>query len=555
MCSTSTRIISSIIACLITVTMLPALSEASTGVDYSTYSEVDLLSAYEAVTNQLEQIGYRFVIDKVELSNSVIGDEPLAESSAEDAGSMDKTSKQTEQFTKALELAESGDYKEALAIFEALADFQDAREQAIVNAGLYAQILFDTEDYKACQQLLLQYPSESTAELLSKSNDQAFLLDLATALSERWDNANKDTTLMSEKKLIEYFSSLVNGELVHIGKYSELEFYDPQLKEYAHNYIGALQSQLTGIMEYYGKDENAYNEYWVEYGFIKRQIAIFWLNKKYGLELDSKYEEALKEAVMNGIYYDKMNSIKNMLEKQLFTIDYAIKKKDGDNSVELSSFKIFNTSQYTIESINIRVKYLDAFGGNVSEGYLYTNTNGVKNEGIMVTDPAWIYYNFFDSLVFEYEFSVSDDRYYETVTGTVKPKVQYKWDGKIYRDGSVLGGQEIIELEGPSSGWETKYSLYVPYLKFSVKNTGTANADRIVVKTVFTDKETKEIWDTDTNYVIGSSDAPLKPGYSKKVFSYAGVGFKSKPSASQLPKLDVEVYINDVLVLTQEIGN
>ena len=110
-------------------------------------------------------------------------------------------------------------------------------------------------------------------------------------------------------------------------------------------------------------------------------------------------------------------------------------------------------------------------------------------------------------------------------------------------------------MEGPSSGWETKYSLYVPYLKFSVKNTGTANADRIVVKTVFIDKETKEIWDTDTNYVIGSSDAPLKPGYSKKVFSYAGVGFKSKPSASQLPKLDVEVYINDVLVLTQEIGN
>lgn len=551
--STSKRLLSFVSVLLLVSSIMTSFAEAPIGVDYSAFSEAELLSAYEAVTKQLEQLGYRFVIER---DGPAVGDdieEVPGEALNKEQASITETIPEAEQYAKALELEEAADNEKALALFAALGDYRDARERTLANAALYAQVLFDANEFRDCQELLLQYPSETTAELLSKCNDQVFLLDLASALSARWDNANKDTTLMSEKKLIEYHSSLVNGELFYIGKYSEMEFSDPELKEHAQNYLGALQSQLTGITEYYGKDKNAYYEYWTESGYIKRAIAIFWLNQKYGIELDSKYEEIYKEFVMNGLYYDELNSIKNMLEKQLFAIDFTMKKGSSDNSAELSSFKIINTSRYSIESISIKVQYLDAMGGNVSEGYLYSNYNGVKADSVMVTDPASIYNDFFDSLAFVYEFRVSDSRQSETVTGTIKPKVQYKWNGRITKDGAVVGGQEIIELEDLLSGWDTKSSLYVPYLKFSVKNTGTADADKIIARTVYINNKTKEIWDTDTNYVVGSSDAPLKPGYSKKVFSYAGVGFKSKLSPSLLPDLNVEVYINDVLVLTEAI--
>lgn len=539
---------------LLVLCMMTAFAETPFSVDYDTFSEAELLSTYEAVTKQLEQLGYRFAIERGEPEGDKVVDVASGDAFTEDVSATFSVATETEQYAKALELERNGNYEESLALFAKLSDYQDARERAHTNAALQAQVLFDMKDYKACQQLLLQYPSESTSELLSKCNDQTFLIDLAAALSARWDNSNKDTTLMSNKQLIEYLTSLVNSELAHIAKYSELDFSDPHLKEYANNYLGALQSQHTGITEYYGKDDKAYDEYWAEYGYKKRSIAVYWLNKKYGVELDSKYEDTFKDFVMDGLYCDEINTIRNMLEKQLYATDYTIKKKSGDNSAELSSFEIINTSRYTIESINIKVQYYDVLGAKVADRSLYYNYNGVNTGSVMVTDPAWIYQDFFDSLVFDYQFTVSDSRYSDTITGTVKPKIQYRWDGNIARDGTVIGGPEVIELEGIESGWETKYSLYVPYLKFSVKNSGTVDADRIVVKIVYINNETNEVWDTDTSYVIGFSDIPLKSGYSKKVFSYASVGLKSKLTASHLPTLSAEVYINDELFLTEIIN-
>lgn len=548
------RNLSFILALFMLLFTSPMLAMASNGIDYSTLSEAELLEAYEALTNQLEHLGYSFEMSKVgheDVNNSFVASEEASNVDNELVPSSE-TNTQDELYSKALALEANGNYGEALIKFAALGDYKDAQERTFANVALHAQELFELEDYKACQQLLLQYPSESTKELLSKCNDQAFLLDLADALSDRWSIAGKDETLMSEKKFVEYRTSVVNSELDHIGKYSELEFFDSQLGEYAQSYLGALQSQLTGITEYWGIDNQAYAEYWTEYGYKKRMIAIYWLNQKYGIEFASKYTDDYKTAVMDGLYHDEINSIRNMLEKQLYNIDYTMKKV-SDHSAELAPFKISNTSRYTIESISIKAKFLDSSGGNVSTNYLYSNYNGVKPESTMSTNREQIFMNFFDSVVFEYEFRVSDSRYSDTITGIIKPQVQYKWDGRVSKDGLVVGGQEVLELENSITGWETRHGLFVPYLKFSVKNAGTADADRVIAKAVFINNETKEIWDTDTSYIIGSSDAPLKPSYSKKVFSYAGVGFKSKPASNLLPDLVVEVYINDVLILTKTV--
>ena len=90
-------------------------------------------------------------------------------------------------------------------------------------------------------------------------------------------------------------------------------------------------------------------------------------------------------------------------------------------------------------------------------------------------------------------------------------------------------------------------TLYVPVLKFDVLNSGTGDATKVTVKVVFTDQATKQVWDEETTYVIGSSDTPLKAGFSKKAFVYSSVGYKTKITP---PDLSADIYINGQLVDT-----
>ena len=523
-------------------------AEVPETVDYSSYSEEELLSVYDAVSGLLSGYGYRFEMNKPE-----DGSESANVANIKEEVVVPETPETNEEvYSRAVGNEEEGKFDEALALFAGLGDYLDSSEHVKRNVVNQAQLLFDEGEYKACQSILLNYPSEDTTELLQKCNDQCFLLDLASALSARWDNIGEDTSLMSDKKLIAYFSTLVNTELEYVSDYVGLEFYDKKLREYAQNYLGALQSQLIGITEYYGIDENLYNEYWMNSGYYKRAIAVYWINRKFGIEMPAKYKEDLSKFVLDGRYFDMWHTIENMLEKQLYAASYTISTTKNKNNVTFDSFTMENTSLYSIESLRISVNYLDTSGNKVGEGNIYSNYNGV-NSGTQITTDSDNTYDHFSGILFSYEFRINDGRYSETYDGTITPRIQYAWDGKISKDGSLLNGQENLVIDGLTTQWDTRFSLYVPQLKFSVKNTGDADAETVIVKCIFINEDTKEIWDSDTTYVIGSSDAPLQPGFSKKVFSYASVGYESKLSSKQLPNLSVEIYINDELITTEKI--
>ena len=161
----------------------------------------------------------------------------------------------------------------------------------------------------------------------------------------------------------------------------------------------------------------------------------------------------------------------------------------------------------------------------------------------------------FTHISFTYSFNVNTGTYYDTIEGEVVPDIQYAWDGTIKKNGELAEGQPVLEIENLVSNWEMNTSwnksLYVPTLKFDVRNNGTGEADRVTVRCVFTNVGTKEIWDEETTYVVGSSDSPLKPGYSKKAFVYSSVGYKTMLATT--PELTVDVYINDQLVGTTTI--
>lgn len=67
-------------------------------------------------------------------------------------------------------------------------------------------------------------------------------------------------------------------------------------------------------------------------------------------------------------------------------------------------------------------------------------------------------------------------------------------------------------------------SLYVPYLKLNITNEQNTPASKVVVKTVFYNENDKSVFDEQTDYLISSSDTPLRSGYKKTSFIRSNVG-------------------------------
>lgn len=397
------------------------------------------------------------------------------------------------------------------------------------------------EDTRACN---------NNEFVLSEDVQSAFISDLSSALTTRWSISDQDTSTMTDKQTIDYYSGLVMAELDYIGKYSSYEFNDPVLNEYAHTYISALHDQLVAISEYYGKDDVLYYEYWSN-GYRKRGQMIYWINRKYGLTIPEELNDILKEMVEVGKYWDMSWSIQETISSQLQKVDCSF-TKGYNNSVKISPFEIRNNSNYYIDLVNISVEFLNENGSLIDSYYLFSGNNIAPNAN-MQTQKYTIQIESFSQVRFSVTTHINSGYYNDQCSFEVNPQIQYAWDSKsIMRDGDLAAGQEIIELQDILFTWDYNKSwsqtLYVPQLKFSAKNVGTKAADKIVVHCVFKNTETKEIWDEETEYVIGSSDSPLDPGYSKKAFVYSSVGYETPPST--IPHLDVDIYVNDVLLET-----
>ncbi len=381
--------------------------------------------------------------------------------------------------------------------------------------------------------------------------ESSFLDDLAAGLVARWSD-DRDTSTMSDRQLVDYYSALVMYELDKVGPYATIEFSDPVLGEYAHTYISALQDQLIAISEYYGNDDVLYNEYWSS-GYRKRGQMIYWINRKYGLNIPNKLSSILKEMIEVGKYCDMEWSIQETITSQLQLIDCSF-TKNKSNRLELGAFTITNNSGYPINSLTIKMDFLDANDNVIDLSYLISSSD-VAAKGSIQTRKQTIYEDSFAKIRFSVSAYINSGYYYDQTSFVVTPQIQYAWsNATIKRNGEIASGQAILEIQDISSTWDFNKSwsqtLYVPQIKFSIKNTGTNAAERVVVHCVFTNTATQEVWDEETVYVIGSSDSPLSPGFSKKVFVYSSVGYKTAPYT--VPNLTVDIYVNDVLLTKVE---
>lgn len=451
----------------------------------------------------------------------------------------------------------SMDTEELLTLADALSEELSARGYSITvekGAATGAPESSSSDDESSNDKSASEMSNETDTlfEGATELSDESFLQDLASGLSARWVTAGNDTSLMSDKQLAEHYSQLVNSELVYVGKYSEYDFEDKKLGEYAYNYINALQSQFIAVSEYFGKDEKAYQEYWAS-GYATRARYIYLINKGYGLTMESKYNEDLKGMVELGAFYNIQMPIEAALHSELSSLELEMTKEGSSKYLYVQPLNIKNTAPSDISGLTVKLNFINDKEVIVDSGYLLSYENVASGKAVSTnkinTD------DYFTHISITYSYNVNTGVYGDTFEGTVDPDIQFTYDGKIKKNGELASGQPELSIENMVKGWEMNSSwsktLYVPTLKFDVRNTGTGEAERVTVRCVFTNVETKEVWDEETAYVVGSSDTPLKAGYSKKAFIYSSVGYKSKISIT--PELTVDIYINDQLVDTVTI--
>ena len=258
----------------------------------------------------------------------------------------------------------------------------------------------------------------------------------------------------------------------------------------------------------------------------------------------------MKEMLGIGLVFNIAVPVTNALEAELYASELTFDTSSSSKYLYVSPFNIKNTAQTDIPNLTVKINFLNEKDVIVDSAYLVSYENVAKGKAVSTSKVSTD--DHFTHISYSYSFNVQTDMYYETFEGTVVPAIQYSWDGTVKKNGQLADGQPVLELQNLYSGWEMNTSwsktLYVPVLKFDVRNTGTGEAERVVVKVVFTNEETKQIWDEETTYVVGSSDTPLKVGFSKKAFVYSSVGYKTSTDAK--PNLTADIYINDELVMT-----
>ncbi len=94
--------------------------------------------------------------------------------------------------------------------------------------------------------------------------------------------------------------------------------------------------------------------------------------------------------------------------------------------------------------------------------------------------------------------------------------------------------------------WEFHNDLYVPCIRLDIENQLETMTDSIYVKAIFYNEKKKEVWCEATSMPISSS-SPLRPGFNVSAFLYGSQGYQSKLTASSLPNLTADIYINDTL--------
>lgn len=200
-----------------------------------------------------------------------------------------------------------------------------------------------------------------------KKDDAAFLKNLQSGLEKRWDlTDNQPDSYGSNSDYKDALREFVNVEINAIGNLDEYEFEDTTLKNYATEYVEALNSQLEGI-QYYGSNDTKYAEMFTTNGYNKRAEVLKDIVDNYDeFTVGSSYQNNLDDFVNTGRLYEEQDDMLNKFQ-ELISSELSLESKGGT----YYELKINNSTDYDLSGAQILFNFYDENGSQVSDTSSY----------------------------------------------------------------------------------------------------------------------------------------------------------------------------------------
>lgn len=212
---------------------------------------------------------------------------------------------------------------------------------------------FKNNSYENSQELLSECKKEKG---MHEKSDYDFLNDVAVSVKERF--SRPDGTA---------YSDLVNGELAHLDKYRNAEFYDDRLKELADMYLKGLDEQKSVAGQVLYADEQIM---W-QTGRVDRLTALNSLYEEYNLLQDD--EEFVAAYILSFDEDRKLLDAYNDIENDLMS-------QVGENSENLKAS--FDGTDVTLEFTN-NTPHEYSIGAD----FTFYDSNGTVNSQNSITTP------------------------------------------------------------------------------------------------------------------------------------------------------------------------
>lgn len=190
-------------------------------------------------------------------------------------------------------------------------------------------------------------------------SDEAFIKDMAKGLEARWDMPDIDEDATSDEER-ELRVKLVDAELNVIGGYTEKNFEDSKLQEYAIQYINLLKQQKES-MDYFDADFEKSYDMWTE-ALNKRSQMMVKIDKEYDLPISSKYEDTWKDMTMTAKLADQKSAVESELKKMVDKGEFKKKENYGSYDCTLA---ITNTTDVEFSQLEMQINFLDKDGAVV----------------------------------------------------------------------------------------------------------------------------------------------------------------------------------------------
>lgn len=200
-------------------------------------------------------------------------------------------------------------------------------------------------------------------------SDQEFLENVTKALEARWKLTDQtDTSSMSTSDLQKADQQFLDAETDVLGDKDQYEFKDTDLKDLADTYYKGLDLQKEGI-QYQGTDDYTNQQKTWQLGYNYRIVAIHDLVEDYEIKVNSQYKATMDDMLAEYEVAKKNVAIQEYVNHLQDTLQYAKDDAKSDEYNTIYTAVIENTTEYTIDSLQIQLDFLDGSDVVLYQGY------------------------------------------------------------------------------------------------------------------------------------------------------------------------------------------